>query len=206
MAASCSSLPYKDDDAFLVSAQANSPEFIVYVNGRPCVDADGQSGLCAKRIKSDQDLVVRIDPQDYDYALQVKCSQQLPPIPDVNVLKGKAYEFRITAAAASTVLAYTCRGEVFPADRKPPVSGVFKFHVNILDAKYTAREAITLSAKDGKQYLVLGQYARHAWVYDRGRWAFHSKKPVVEVKGNPAQVRAYSESFAMRFNALNMVW
>lgn len=77
--------------------------------------------------------------------------------------------------------------------------------MSVYDAAYKLREQAYLTTKDGKQYLVLGKYARRAWVHDQGKWAYHKKKTYVEVKGDPAKLIAYSESFAMRFNYFNWV-
>ncbi len=197
---SCGSLPYKDDLGFTVSAQANSMEHPIRVNGKLCLDMDGTAGMCSKRISSKEDLVVRFDPQPYPYTVRVRCTKGLPITDAVSVPKNTVYEWKITAAQAAEFLEYTCIGDVLPEDREPPISSKFKVSVSIYDAAYKPRESMFVKAEDGKNYLVLGQYARSSWVWDNGKWAHYNKKTYVEIKGRSEEVFAYSESYAARYN------
>lgn len=200
----CNTLPYKDDVGFLVSAQADSAEFPVYLNGRLCTDMEGNPGLCAKRVKSTEDILFGFDAQPYAYLLTVNCSSGVSPVLPATVPAGQAFQFVLPAAAFSQFLNFTCIGEVAPQDRAPPISAKFKVSFMVYDAAYTARERIYVTKQDGKDVMVLGQFARLAWVYDAGKWSAHKQTTQVMLKGDPAKAKAYSESFAMRFNYLNM--
>lgn len=200
----CTSLPYKNDNGFLVSAQANSPEFPVYLNGHLCTDMEGFVGLCSKRIKSTEDITFRFDPQTYAYLLTVNCTQGVTPVAAATVPQSQPYSFVLKAADFSQFTAFTCVGEVSPQDRTPPISARFRVSFSVVDAQYSARERIYPTTSDGKNYLVLGEFARSAWVYDQGKWAHHDQDTTVEIKGDPSQVKAYSESYAMRFNYFNL--
>lgn len=204
---SCGSLPYEDDIGFSVSAQANSMEFPIRLNGRVCADLDGQPGMCSKRLSSKEDLVVHFDPQDYPTNIRVRCTKGLEITPAVSVPAKQAYDWKIpaTAIAAANLIEFTCIGEVLPQDRDPPISAKFKISVSIYDAAYKVREQAYLTTEKGKTYLVLGKYARRAWVYDQDKWAYHKEDTIVQVKGDPTKLIAYSESFAMRFNYWNWV-
>lgn len=180
-------------------------EFPVYISGKPCVDMDGVSGLCTKRLKSTDDLIIKIDPQQYDYTRTLACSKGIPVTPDVNVLKNAVHEIRIVAKDI-TLSSFTCIGEIFPLDRTAPISAKFKITITVYDAQYTAREGIYLTKDKSKNILVLGQYARSAWVFDQDKWKRYAQSTAIEVKGDLTKVRAYSESYAMRFNSFNMVW
>src|SRR6185312_1816780 len=100
-------------------------------------------------------------------------------------------------------LSFTCTGDVKPMDRTGAIEAGFEIHVSIYDAEYKGRGKPYL-AKDnaGDDVLVLDQYARNAWVFDQGKWTQHTKEPVVKIKGDPSKVKAYSSSYAMRFNFL----
>jgi hypothetical protein len=203
----CSTLPYQDDTGFLVSAQANSPEFPVYIGGSVCKDMDGNPGLCSKRIKSTDDVKIHFDAQSYSYNLTVSCTNPIV-VPSVSVAENQAYDLVIPNAEFSGpgLLSFVCIGEVFPQDRTQPLSAKFEVRIVVTDASYQAREAVYI-AKDtgGGNTLVLGEYARDAWVFDNGKWSKHSKDTQVSIKGDPTQVQAYSGSYQMRFNYFNFV-
>lgn len=203
LVASCTSLPYSDDVGFLVSAQADSPEFPVYVNGHLCTDMEGNPGLCSKRITSAQDLTLSFDPQQYAYLLTISCPSGIPAIAPASVEAGQPYSFTLPKELFSAYRTFVCIGQVNPQDRTPPISAKFEVTVVVVDAAYSARERAYLMTEAGLNYLVLGQFARNAWVYD-GAWAQHNQEPVVRIYGDPSKVKAYSESYADRFNYLNM--
>lgn len=200
----CSSLPYQDDVGFLVSAQADSPEFPVYINGHLCTDMEGNPGLCAKRIISSEDVMFRFDPQTYAYLLSVNCTAGIPVPANTTVPAGQSYSFTLKAADLAVFRSFTCAGEVDPQDRTPPISSFWKASFTIVDAKYTRREVPFLTKQGSDTYLVLGEFARNAWVYDQSRWTRHTQDTVVKIQGEPTHAKAYSESFAARFNYWNM--
>lgn len=200
----CSSLPYQDDLHFMVSAQAGSNEFPVYVNGHLCVDMDGQPGLCAKRLASNKSIDLHFDPQDYGYLLKLTCSSSVTGIQDQNVPAGQPFTYSIKPDQFSSVVQFTCDGVVNPQDRQEPIAARFQVRVVLFDGSYTAREQIRVEHTSGKDYLILGQFARLAWVFDDGAWTMHHKETVVELQGDPAKAKAYSESDLMRFNYYGM--
>lgn len=200
----CQSLPFKDDFGYLVSAQANSHEFPVYINGRLCTDTDGYVGLCAKRVKSTEDIVFRFDPQQYAWLMTVKCTTGVRPVLPGNVEPNKPYTFTIKADDFKEFRSFTCTGEVSPQDREEAISAKWQVRVVVVDSEYEPRERIYTTTSNGKSYLVLGQFARHSWVKDANGWRKYRKATVVEIEGDLVEVKAYSESFAMRFNFLNL--
>lgn len=198
----CSSLPYQDDLAFAVSAQANSPEFPVYIGGSLCRDMDGKPGMCAKRITSTQSLQIHIDPQSYPYGVTVACTSPIS-VPGQTVPAGQPADIVVTPAQMQGLLTYICRGEIFPQDRPQPLSAMFEVRVNVVDASYLPREQITtVKDKKGRYALVLGEYARNSWVCDSGSCRQYSKATIVPVS-NLDTASAYSESYNMRVNYLN---
>lgn len=200
----CQSIAYKDDIGFLVSAQANSPEFPAYVNGHLCVDMDGLPGVCSKRIRSDEDLVLRFDPQGYVYTLTLTCSSGMPARPSVTVPANTSHVEMIKPSEFIQFRSFSCIGEVGPQDRQPPISAKFRVNVTVTDAAYVGMDRIFHGNVDGKNVLVIGQYARAAWVFDQGKWTRYDKATAVEVRDPPEKLKAYSQSFAMRFNYFNM--
>ncbi len=202
--ASCNSLPYKDDVGFLVSAQANSPEFPVYINGKLCTDMEGFVGLCSKRIRSTEDVTFKFDPQSYPYLLTVSCTQGVTPVPPATVPAGDRFTFTIKAEDFSQFRSFTCIGEVGPQDRSPPISAKFRVTFVVVDSEYVQRERIYLKKDGKKNYVVLGQHAKDSWVKDSNGWHRFKKMTFVQVFGDPSNVKAYSQSYAMRMNYLNM--
>lgn len=204
--ATCSSLPYEDDGYFRVSARANSPEFPVYLNNRLCTDTEGFVGLCAKRIKSNEPLVFKFDPQSYGYTVNFSCTTGVVvPGATFNVQAGDPFSITLNPQDFRSKLVFSCLGEVNPADREAPISSKFRVTINVVDQQYTARESIYIHNENGKNFVVLGKYAKWGRVFDQGKWTYYEKTTSVEIKGPVAQVRAVSESFAARFNFYNMV-
>jgi hypothetical protein len=162
---------------------------------------DGNPGLCSKRIRSGDTLALRFDPQPYAYDLAVSCSRPMQ-VPGASIPKDQPFELRIEPAQMAGLLSFVCIGEIFPQDRDQQVSSKWEVRIVVTDKAYVSREAITPIEKDGKHYLVLGQYARSAWVFDGKRWKHHSKDTVVEVP-DPSRAQAVSESLAMRYNYWN---
>ena len=199
-ASRCTSLPYKDDLGFLVSAQADSPEFPLTINGKPCKDLDGILGLCTMRVQSNNGVRFDIDTQNYSYHLDVKCTATISSDFGVDVLKNSKYSFTIDPAKFSSVESFVCIGEVFPNDRPQPLSAKFEVRIKVVDAKYEAREVIYPFMDRGKNWLVLGEYARTAWVCDAGKCKEHSKDTAVEVS-DPKTATAISQSYNMRYNS-----
>lgn len=194
----CSTLQYQDDIGFLVSAQANSPEFPIYLNGALCKDNDGNPGLCSKRISTADTLTIHFDPQAYAYNLTVDCTSPMV-VPGATVPLGQPFDLAITPAEIGGLKTFICEGFIFPQDRATPVNAMFDVRVVISDANYVPREAITTTVQNGDTYLVLGQYARNSWVFDGKGWSLHTQDTMVKLD-TLVGVQAYSESFSGRFN------
>src|SRR5574343_458180 len=120
--ASCESIKYKDAVGFLSSAQANSPEQFVLVNGKPCIDMDGIPGLCAKRIASNQTISFKFERQQYAYRVSIKCTAETGVNASWDVRQGEAFEYKITPDKFSPLRLFTCIGDIFPGDRSDPIS------------------------------------------------------------------------------------
>lgn len=198
----CTTIKYSDDSGFLVSAQADSPEFPVYLNGKICKDTDGIPGLCTKRLRSNEPLVIRMDARPYSYKLQLACSKDIGVSQSFAVEKDQPFEFTIKPEQFAVMMSFICVGEVMPDDRELPVSAKWKLFASIVDQAYVQRETAYITKKGGRNFLIMGQHARSVNVFDEGKWKTYKEKPVIEISGDPAKVIAYSESFNMRFNAL----
>lgn len=195
----CSSLPYQDDKAFAVSAQANSPEFPVYVGGAICKDMDGNPGMCSKKITSSEGLILHIDAQNYPYNVAIQCTNPIT-VPGASVPSGAPFDLTLHPEQMQGLVTFICRGEVFPQDRPQPLSASFEVRVNVSDSAYVPREGInTIENNRGQTVLVLGEYARDSWVCDGGVCNRYKKATTVKIR-NPGNVSAYSSSYDMRFN------
>ena len=198
----CNGLTYQDDASFLVSAQADSPEFPVVVNGHLCTDNEGDVGLCSKRISSTESLNLSFDPQNYAYLLTIRCSGGVL-IPDATVPANQAYSYTVNHIDMNSTEDFICLGEINPQDRTPPIQAQFEIHVKIYDAKYMKREAMYIQKESDDNYLILGEYARDSWVFD-SKWKHYSQATIVKVESDPSNVKAYSGSYVMRYNYFNL--
>jgi hypothetical protein len=198
----CTTIPYSDDSGFLVSAQADSPEFPVFINGKICKDTDGIPGLCSKRVKSDEPVTFRMDPRPYSYTLQLACTKDLGVSQSFSVEKGQEFSFVITPDKFSTLRSFICIGEVLPGDRDFPVSAKWETRIKVVDQAYVQRETAYFMTKKKRTFLILGEHAETSMVFDQGEWKEYKKKTAVEIKGDPTKVQAFSESHNMRFNSV----
>jgi hypothetical protein len=198
----CVKIPYHDDKGFLNSAQANSFEFLVYVNGRVCKDMDGIVGMCSKRLKSTDSIEFKIEPLDYAYRVKVTCSKELGVNFTRDYPANTHVTFTITADDYQEVKTFVCIGELFPTDRPEEISFKWQIRVEVIDAKYLKREEIFVQETEGGRYLVLGQNARLSKVYINGKFYEHKEKAIVKLpkKSVEAEVKAMSESYMGRFN------
>lgn len=189
-ACACKGINYHSDIGFLNSAQANSPEYLVNINGSYCKDMDGGIGLCAKRIKSGSDISFKLDPRPYSYRLNVTCTSTVNFRLTVDVDKDQRFSFKIPPEAYRDLLSFTCIGEVFPSDREESISAFWHSRFVVIDQAYQAREQIYPSG----EYLVLGQNAKYSLINEE----IQLKNKATYKIQNPK--RAYSESQLMRFN------
>lgn len=197
-------IKYKDDVGFLVSAQANSPEFPIYIQNKLCRDMDGNLGACTKRIKSNESVNIKFDPQPYAYTIHLYCSKDTNINFSQDVKAGDTFNYSIQPSQFNTLRSFTCVGEIFPLDRVRPVSAKFEVRFIVFDEIYTNREqAYLVQDKKGRNWLVLGQYAKNSRVYDclknKCEWKDYLEETIVRVY-SPEKVLAYSQSYAMRYN------
>lgn len=188
---SCQSIKYEDDLGFLNSAQAGNPEFLVKVNRKPCIDMDKKVGLCAKRIRSNETIVLSHEARPYSYMFELTCTKSIDSNQTINVDVNEPLEITILPQAFNHKTQFTCVGEVFPDDRKLVSS---KWHIRfvLVDEKFREREAIYLKKKTGKEHVVFGKYALFSTMGGKTL----KKKTAQKYTGGPV----YSESRLMRFN------
>lgn len=191
---SCQNLKYQSDIGFLNSAQANSAEYLVMINGKHCVDMDRKVGLCAKRIKSDRSLDFSLEPKPYNYRFTLTCSSSIDSNFSIDIIKNQKYSFSIEPDKFSNVRSFTCIGEIFPNDRDQEVSANFQVRVVIVDSEYIEREIIYEKPKKRKNYVILGKHAKYSNVNGK----IYKEKTAVKVDSR--RIKAYSESERMRFN------
>lgn len=201
ISSSCSSMniPYKNDTGFLNSAQANSFEFLVYINGKPCKDMDGLIGLCSKRIKNNENIEFSIDPLQYPYRLSLICTKELQFNFTKDYPADMANKFIITPIQYQGLKTFVCIGEIFPADRPEEISSKWQIRVEIVDQKYSNREEIYKIKKKWFTYLVFGQNAKYAKAYYYDRWHYYKKNTMVIIPSDE-NILASSESDTGRFN------
>lgn len=204
---SCSNARYKDDYGFLNSSQANSPEYPVYINNKLCLDLDKRPGLCAIRVKSNQSIELKIDPQMYDYRLQLQCTKALDLDKSFDVEKQKDFSFVILPTSFSTLRSFTCIGEVFPKDRQETISAKFEIRFIVYDAEYIGREYAYFLKTSDSSVVNVGDFARSITVYyyEKGKLRL-----VQAWKSNPVEIPStqfylYSESANMRFNYIEVL-
>ena len=200
---SCVSIAYLDDLGFTPSAVANSPEFPVYVNNKLCKDVDGIPGACTKRIKSNENITIKIDPLQYGYTFQLQCSKETGIDISQDVGSDKNFSYVINYPSFSSLRMFTCIGAIYPTDRSFPVSSKFEIRFVVVNRDYVSREEMRLYDYKGKSYLVLGSHAHYATVWDeingkKIKSTFRNKS-VCRVY-NPDKVIAFSESMQARFN------
>lgn len=198
----CVKIPYQDDKGFINSAQANSFEFLVLVNGKVCKDMDGIVGMCSKRVKSTDSLEFKIEPLEYAYRLKVVCSKEIGVNFTRDYPANTPVTFTITPTDYQEVKTFVCIGELFPTDRPEEISFKWQIRVEVIDAKYLKREEIFVQETGGDRYLVLGQNARLSKVYINGKLHEHREKAIIKLprKAVVAEVKAMSESYMGRFN------
>lgn len=191
---SCQSLKYQADNAFLNSAQANSMEYFVRVNRKPCRDIDDKYGLCAKRIASNETLTFSMDQRPYAYRFELKCSSSVDTDFAIDIEAYKPFSFKIEPEQFEGVKSFTCIGEIFPHDRDQEVSATWSVRVVVYDHEYLEREIIYKKRERGRNFLVMGVHAKYVSINGKS----YKRKPVVKVKSK--RIFAYSESERMRFN------
>ena len=195
---SCKGLKYQADLGMLPSSSANSYEYLMRVNRSVCKDMDGLVGLCAKRIKSDEKLILSFEARPYAYRLQITCSQRVGFEQSYDVLEDLPMEVEVPHEGR--VRSFSCSAEVFPKDRSESVSAKANVTVRVYDKDYQPRVNVLKVEHDDKGYLVFGEAARTVTMQGR----HYKRKPVVRVKDDDlSKTKAFSESHLMRFNYAN---
>lgn len=192
-ACACKQIKYEPDLGFMNSAQANSMEYLVRINGSACKDMDGQVGLCAKRIPSNAPIEFKMDGREYGYRFTLTCTRTIDSDFSVDVLPEQPLTFSIPPEKFSEVRSFTCIGEVFPHDRDQEISTGWHARFVVYDGKYQPREEIYSTTIKKENHLVLGKHARYVHVNGR----MYKKATTVE---SEKDVQAYSESERGRFN------
>jgi len=196
---SCGHQKYVHDKAFISPTDTGSSEYHALINNALCKDMDGKVGACFKRVKSNEDLEIKIMAQQYEYRFVLTCSSELDFNTSIDVLKMKELRLTVPYTKYKNLKSFTCRGKIYPKDREEAIAMRFTFRVEIISATYTPREAMVIVAKDDKNILILGQHALHSRVYDCEEWHYYYKEPFIEVH-DLKKLRAISESFLGRMN------
>jgi len=201
MLSSCRSgaIKYESDVGFLNSAQANSMEFPIKIKGKVCLDLEGVTGLCSTRMKSDEDFVMVIDPQEYSYRYTLTCSKEANADRTIDVAANIETKVVIPKANLVGMKSFICIGEIFPAERQQEVSAKWEVRVKIQDAQYQARESIYETVSGKNTVIVLGKNALYSRVC-YGTACKNYTKATTVVKEDKKNLVVYSESASMRFN------
>lgn len=202
--ASCGGIPYNDDVGAQASAQANSHEVPVRVQGEVCRDLKKKPGACMVQIKSDEAVRVRIDPMDYSYRLLITCTTGMDVPASVSVAANQVYTLTIEPKVFQDFRTFSCIGEISPDDRPQQLSGKWRMSAIVVDASYQKMDGMYVGNQDNKNYLVNGENCRTAWILMDGKWTRYSKTTAVEIKGPLEGVRGYCESMAMRYTSYRL--
>lgn len=185
----CSCIPHISDNSFMVSAQANSAEFPIKINGKDCKDINGQMGICAVSLPNGIDIAVDHAVRPYNYRLAVICTESANLNTSRDVLKNSPHKLILQGINFQHLALLYCEGEIFPDDRKDVVSMKWKLLVNLVDPDYIKRE----EAYVANGQVVFGQHALHTYYNEK----YFPKGTVVKEK---VGAKGNSESFSGRFN------
>jgi hypothetical protein len=185
-------LDYAPDKGFFNSAQANSFEFPIRINGNICKDMDNHIGLCVKQVESNIPLKVELPARPYSYMLVIKCSAGLGFNKKFSVPKGEAFIYSIKDYKEEQY--FQCIGEIFP-DNRLEVSAKYAYYIKVVDSNYVSREEIH---KINKNFIV-GKHARYVTVCKRDKCKLRNKATLVkDLREKITSI--FSESEQMRFN------
>ena len=194
MIAGCNTPKFVKDVGFVSSATANSPEFPVMIKGSVCRDNSGQPGLCAIRQKAEEDFVVDILPQPYDYTATWNCSMNVPgPWPQAyQVLHDMPLQVRVKKEDFPIEKVFNCSVIITPQDRPEPIASFARISVTITDARYVRLENPYIS----NNWVVLGQFSEHTAYLDTLGWHWLHQVTAFKDPGNIKELRV--ESYAGR--------
>lgn len=183
----CTQLKYKSDIGFLNSAQANSPEFPLKINGKTCKDSEGKIGLCSFRIKSDEDLRINLLSWPEDRKINFTCSDNIDFNKSFHVPKKKDFTASITSLDFSDDLSFTCIVKIFRANDEQKISYMAKFHITIVDSKYQGREEIYRL----NDHLIIGQHSYYTII--NGKAYRHKTSHRIKKENDVLKVLSVSE-------------
>lgn len=187
----CVNLDYKSDLGFMPSAFGNSPEYLLKLNGTVCKDTDGFIGFCAKRIKSNQDLVINIIPQQYAYTFQLDCTDTVGSDTSFDVLAGVQLNHVIPAIKYQDQEVFNCTVDILPHYGPEPVAAFAAFRIMVVNKDYISLDSIVQQGR----YIVMG---RHSYLSNVGGKEYKEKPFVVGDETLPVIVQSYSMRFSYR--------
>lgn len=207
-------LKYAADLGFMNSAQAQSYEFLVYVNGKPCKDMNGKEGLCALNIENNRKIILRHDARPYDYRFTMQCSSQIQNVlvngelgvvpTSIDVVKaGQPLELTFLPEHYNFYYDFTCKGNVNPLDRDNTISAKWVIKIFTIDSNYQKREQIYTEESGNETAFIFGQHAKYVNICINDKCQTKKNKPVLVFKTKEiknASIFTYSESELMRFN------
>lgn len=189
---SCKELDYVSDSGFLNSAQANSYEFPLVINGSLCQDMDGRPGICVKQIKNNAVARFALPSRPYSYSLVIKCSSELGYSPTFSIPEGRPFDFAIEDFKG--LRSFRCIGEIFPDDRPQEVSASFQVFFSVYDEEYERREEV-IKIDD---MLILGKHSKHVYLCNKKFKCQHKEEKTYVKAGKYSYI--FTESDTMRFN------
>jgi hypothetical protein len=186
---------YMSDAAFMPPAAAGSPEQPVAVNGRACLDTDGNPGLCSARVRAGTRLELSLPGRPYAYQLVLTCSAALKADAEYSVPAGQPFAVALeTSGLPADVKSFICIGEAHPQDRKDEVSSRFEVRAKVVDKAYEGAEVPRLRRDGGDWFVDTGKYALHVHVLDGGVWTYHYRASSVKVTGPQVLVEVETEA------------
>lgn len=193
-ACGCKPLKYVADTEFISSATANSPEYFVSIDGRPCKDMDGIIGFCSKRLKKNLPFKVKVDPRPYTYKAIFDCTNTVQTQPESVTVQAMAERvFEIPAINYGAERIFNCSLFITPMDRPEPIGAFARMQVNLIDEDYTILEKPAY----GNEWLLFGQHSLYVMYLMDDGWHYDTK--LTAIKDKEGQIKkAWVESFAMR--------
>lgn len=188
--ASCRNLKYEKDLGFVSSSQGNSFEHPLFVNNKPCADLRRKLGLCVIQITPNEPIDIYLDPKDYSYRLDFKCSADIQRNETFDVPKKKPFSLKLTNEDYKELKAFMCIGEIFPFKREG-ISSKFLIYVRARKAYYIPRTSIHFVAKENS--FVLGSHA----LFINANKKLMKRKTYID---SDVPLKIYTESYMGRFN------
>lgn len=201
-ASNCSQIKYKSDSGLMAPYQAGILEFLVKINGHNCKDMSGSIGSCTLQLSTRNNIKIAIMAQKYDYSVHLVCSSNINYEYSNDIPKNLPHVIEINKEIYAYVTQFICIGKITPSDRDF-MSARWEMRIRVFNGQYVQRANGFIFKKKKKTYLNLGKHAKYVWVYDKDKWKYHRKRPVIRVRGDLNKLQAYSESEIMRFNYYN---